>query len=125
GFRTPLPDDVAIRTPAAEVPAEFAAYSGAWTGKWVGGRAHTLIVEGIEGRSARLVYSWGAGGRNSEQPDPGFRRVIAEVGDDGSLRAAMQNGATVVYRLSPDHRSLSGEWLRNQRRFEGVFQRRE
>ena len=126
GFGTPLPQNVKVQPPAGDVPAELAAFSGAWAGKWgTNGRTHTLVVERVEGRNARIVYSWGAGRPGFENPEPGFRRVSGEFSADGSLQVTMPNGASVTYSLASDRRTLNGEWRRNVQRFDGVFERRE
>src|SRR5262249_43873650 len=123
-FGTPLPENLAVQPPAADVSADVAAFSGVWAGRWTRGRAHTLVVERVEGRPAQLVYSWGQG-RVADNPDPGFRRVAGEVAEDGSLHFRMSNGADLTYRLAEDRRTLAGEWTRNGQRYEGTFQRRE
>ena len=125
-FGTPLPRDVGVRAPSAETPAQRAAFSGAWAGKWVHGRAHTLVVERIDERSVRLVYSWGPGGRRKGEESPGgFRRVLGQFADDGALRTSMPNGATVTYRLAADRHSLQGEYVRDGQSFQGVFEHRD
>ena len=58
---TPLPDDVNIETPAANVPPEHAKFSGIWgDGKWNGKLCNTLIVEEVrDNGEVKTVYSWG------------------------------------------------------------------
>ena len=121
-FGTPLPDDLALMQPAPDVPSALAAFVGVWAGQWLNGPDHTLVVEKIEGRKARVVYSYGVVPGGGEA---GFGRVDADLTESGALRASLRNGAVVVYRISPDGRSLAGEWLRQGRAFAGTFQRRE
>jgi len=122
---TPMPDDLALVVPSADVPAALSAFSGVWTGKWgLGeGRQHTLVVERIEGRNASLVYSLGQAGPRAAAPNPTFSRVVGAFADDGSLRATLANGATVVYRFADDRRSLVGDWTQNVQHFQGVLER--
>jgi len=116
---TPLPDDVELSAPAS-------GFAGVWTGKWSGDVDTALVVEQIDGRTARVVYSWGASHRARGGPDkPGFQRVDAQIADDGTLRVSLRNGATAIYQLSADGRSLSGQYFRHRYRADGTFQRRE
>jgi hypothetical protein len=62
---TPLPPDVRLIAPAADVPAAFARFAGVWVGPWkeTGGDTvcATLVVEEVlPSGHARLVYSHGA-----------------------------------------------------------------
>ena len=59
--KTPLPDDVNIRTPTADVPEKYAVFSGRWgPGKWDGELCHVLVVESIDSEGeAEVIYSWG------------------------------------------------------------------
>src|SRR5262245_5649932 len=62
---TPLPTDITITPPAADVPADVAGFSGAWGGIWTGptgagGPCTTLVVEEVFANGyARVVYSIG------------------------------------------------------------------
>ena len=62
---TPLPTDITITPPAADVPADVARFSGAWGGVWTGptgagGPCTTLVVEEVFANGyARVVYSIG------------------------------------------------------------------
>ena len=124
---TPMPDDLALVMPTNDVPAALAAFAGVWTGKWgIGaGRQHTLVVERIEGRNAKLVYSLGQAGGRTPTPHPWFARVVGVFADDGSLRATVPSGATIIYRLSEDKRTLVGDWTQSVQHFQGVLQRHE
>jgi hypothetical protein len=122
---TPLPKNTKVVAPAADAPAAVAAYSGAWAGTWKGGRAHTLVVERIEGRSVSFIYSFDpAETRNSAAR--GWRRVEGNIGDDGVLRATMEGSggtAKVSYKLSADRSKLLGEYSANGRTRTGTFAR--
>jgi len=62
---TPLPADITITPPGAEVPADVARFSGAWGGVWTDrtgadGPCTTLVVEEVLGNGyARIIYSIG------------------------------------------------------------------
>jgi hypothetical protein len=124
---TPMPDDLALVAPATDVPPALAAFSGVWSGRWGLGavRQHTLVVERIDGRNAKLVYSLGKAPPRATVPDPTFSRVVGVFDDDGSLRATLANGAVVIYRLSEDRHSLVGDWTQNVQHFQGILQRQE
>lgn len=77
---TPLPDDVNIRTPTADVPEKYAKFSGLWgPGKWSGELCHVLVVETVDSDGeAEVIYSWGISERwNIEQG--GWVRIIGRV----------------------------------------------
>jgi hypothetical protein len=57
----PLPADVSVTAPAADVPPAMARFSGVWAhGAWYGELPHVLIVERVDsdGRAA-VVYAVG------------------------------------------------------------------
>jgi len=64
--QVPLPTDLSIQTPAATVPADDAAFSGAWgNGAWGGIAPTALIVEQVDGDgTVQLIYARGS----TEQP---------------------------------------------------------
>jgi hypothetical protein len=123
---TPLPKNTKVVAPAADLPGAIAAYSGAWAGTWRGGRAHTLVVERIEGRSVSFIYSFDpAESKNANSR--GWRRAGGTIGDDGVLRATMEGSsgtAKVSYKLSADRSKLLGEYSANGRTRTGTFERR-
>ena len=58
--KVPLPDDIKITAPAADVPKEIAAFSGVWEGKDVGyGIGRVLVVEEINSKEAKVIYCRG------------------------------------------------------------------
>ena len=55
-----LPDTLTITAPSAEVPPEFAAFSGNWSGKWGDCLPAKLAVLSISATGAvRTYYAWG------------------------------------------------------------------
>src|SRR5262245_44782823 len=57
---TPLPADVKLTAPGANVPLDLARFAGAWTGVWDGDVCSTLLIEEVFGNGvARVVYSRG------------------------------------------------------------------
>lgn len=59
--QVPLPSDLVIRLPGADVPAADAAFSGAWgNGAWDGSTPTALIVEQVDADgTAKVVYARG------------------------------------------------------------------
>jgi hypothetical protein len=57
----PLPSDIKIDTPAADVPAGVSRFSGAWAhGAWDGVLPHVLVIETVDGTGrAQIVYAVG------------------------------------------------------------------
>jgi hypothetical protein len=124
-FGTPIPTDFKIKPPGADAPGNAKRFSGVWAGKWAKVLDHTLVVESIDGRNVQLIYSWGIAPQGRDPDQPGYARVDGVLEEDGSLRVALGTGARVTYWLSGDGRMLAGTWVRENRRVEGVFTRRE
>jgi hypothetical protein len=79
--QVPLPPDLSIETPGSSVPAEDAAFSGAWgNGAWSGNIPTALIVEQIAADgTAEAIYARGA----AEHPEvgAGWRRMQGRIKD--------------------------------------------
>ena len=105
----PLPPDLALETPDADVPPSMARFAGAWAhGAWDSVLPHVLVVEAVErdGR-ARVVSAVGdyADGNVSRA----WRRVDGRI-DGEVLTVELGNGRSAVYRLAGD--SLRGRSAR-------------
>jgi hypothetical protein len=84
---TPLPAEVHLIAPGAEVPEAVAQFAGAWVGEWddSGGLCHALVVEAVLANgSARVIYSVGAS-VNAGVPLPRFVYVTGKI-SNGILR---------------------------------------
>lgn len=58
----PLPDNVKIIAPTEDVPKDIAAFSGAWEGKMIwSGSVAALVVEEINSKEAKVIFSRGKG----------------------------------------------------------------
>ena len=116
---TPLPPGV--RVVSSPIGHKTDGIFGQWVGLWLGTSGngsleHTLIVDDAqtagEIKKVSVIYSWGA------QPTwgiakGGYSRHEGTIGVDGRLRLSkFANGAEVVYWLSPDGATLSGEYVR-------------
>src|SRR5882672_3777057 len=57
----PMPSDLKVNSPAANVPANIARFIGAWArGAWDGVLPHVLVVESVDGTGrAQVVYAVG------------------------------------------------------------------
>jgi imidazolonepropionase-like amidohydrolase len=117
----PLPDDLAVFPPAADVARDIAAFSGKWSGQWEGALDHVLVVTRIEGRNATLIYSWGMAAAQGIRP--GFTTIQGTFDESGDLRATLQSGSKIAYRLSQDRQSLAGEFIRENFKTRGNFRR--
>ena len=105
---TPLPDDVRLRAPTPDVPADVARFAGSWSGVWLdpGGEevlCQTLIVEEVLPNGyARIVHSRGSyPGWNLSHPTSW--RATGRVAD-GVLRFALPTPDRVelTYRFDGD-----------------------
>jgi hypothetical protein len=102
---TPLPPDVRLIAPAADVPAAFARFAGVWVGPWkeTGGDTvcATLVVEEVlPSGHARLVYSHGAWEPLPIRV-PAYFRAAGRIVDD-ELRFALPtyDRAPMAYRFT-------------------------
>lgn len=117
-----LPAGLIISPPGADVPADYAAFSGRWFGTWGNNLDGKLAVtEVAPDGSVQVVYAWG---ENPGRFDAGRFGVTGKV-ENGELRLArFSSGATVKYRLS-DEDTLQGEYLLDGRTTYGTFARQE
>ena len=118
----PIPQDVNVVAPEADVPRGVAAFSGKWAGLWANTLDHVLVVEKIDGRNVTFIYSWGVAPAWNITT-PGFERVTGTVDDGGVLRGTLRNGAEVAYTLSQDQQTLAGEYVLRGRTTLGSFTR--
>jgi hypothetical protein len=95
----PLPADVAVTPPGADVPPAAARFSGVWAhGAWYGELPHVLVVERLEadGRAA-VIYA--VGESSDLYVKPAATRVTGRV-EDGVLSFWLRDGTVAVeYRL--------------------------
>ena len=98
---TPLPDDIDIQAPAADVPPEQAKYSGHWgNGSWDGDFCNTLIVETIDSSGkAKVIYGWGTPSHRKFKE--GFVRVKAKFSGD-KLKMWFTGSREAQYQLDGD-----------------------
>jgi hypothetical protein len=101
---SPFPEGVTIIPPAADLPPQLAALSGAWQGRGVGGRASRLVVESVESTVARVAF--GIEGAGDQQGISQAVAVRSEVPlrPDGGLTLGTQPRIDVS--LATDHNSL-------------------
>lgn len=104
----PVPADLTVEAPGADVPPELAKFAGVWgNGAWDGVLAHVLVVEQMRSDGqARVVYAYG------DAPDwnvnRGHTRVTARV-ESGALTFDLRGGRVrVQYRFEGD--SLRGTY---------------
>lgn len=83
---TPLPDDLALTAPTADVPEGLARFAGAWTGAWRDAKGNealctTLVVEEVLANGyARVVYSVGVSPTLGVRI-PGFWRAAGRIAE--------------------------------------------
>ena len=101
----PGPPEVTITPPAADLLPELAAYSGTWEGAWGNVLKSRLIVEKIDGESARVVYAW------ADHPQGRFKggwaRFRAKVLPGGKLQWG--DKVKFMFEMAQDRMSIEGE----------------
>lgn len=107
--------------------AERPGFLGTWIGAWENRAGERLIdmalvVEKMDGASAKTVYLWGSAPQLGVNA-PGQFQVTGALEGDDTLRLVLPNGAQVTYRLSPDEQKLAGEHSRDGRVTRGVLER--
>jgi dienelactone hydrolase len=116
----PLPSDLKIDSPAADVPASVARFAGAWAhGAWDGVLPHVLVVETVDGSGrAQIVYGLG----DSAEADVTRRywratgRIVGDL-----LTFDLSEGASVAYHI--DGNSLRGTYTSRRRRYTVMLMR--
>ena len=89
--QVPLPADVSIVAPSADMRKDIAAFSGKWVGKWTGNLDAILIVEEITPENAKVLYAWGDAPRwNISRA---YRRYQATVAPGRSSELAFGAGS--------------------------------
>jgi hypothetical protein len=58
----PLPKDIVIKNPSADLPKEIAAFPGKWKGAWDGRADFIIVVTEIDLEKAEIIYA------NAEYP---------------------------------------------------------
>jgi dienelactone hydrolase len=114
GPTIPLPSDLAIDAPAADVPATSSRFVGAWAhGAWDGVLPHVLVVERVDGTGrAQVVYALGDFAEG--QVNRGYRRVIGRIVGD-LLTLAVSDNASVAYHVAGN--SLRGTYSSSRRHY--------
>ena len=98
----PLPDDMAIVLPGADIESGLAGFSGIWGGVFEGNLNHVLVIETIEPDSANVIYAMG----NHPAFGDGLYRRLNGVFIDGALHIQEPQelgGYKLIYRLNPDN----------------------
>jgi hypothetical protein len=101
----PLPADLQIIPPGADVPAGHAAFSGVWSGRWEGTLDTALVVQQIAQPEVSTVYAWGVAPSWNIHRAGWLRARARFVGSE----LHVQTNVLIVYRMSPDGR-LDGEF---------------
>jgi hypothetical protein len=90
-----LPPDIAVESPAADLPAEKARWSGKWRGWACQDQAcdTRLVVEKVSADGASIIYAF-----SSAKVKPSIVRAEAKfVGEE--IQATLGNGAKLSYRF--------------------------
>ena len=109
----PMPADLALVAPGADVHASIARFSGAWAhGAWDGVLPHALVVETVDGAGrAQLVYA--LGDFAEANVTRGYRRVTGQIVGD-LLVVPLGDGASAEYHWEAD--ALRGAYASPRRR---------
>jgi len=111
--RIPLPKDLSIDAPAADLPNELARYLGAWGGddRWGGrGKQAMLIVEEVKPAGiVRCIYAEGPLRKADGSEEEGaFARVDAVVRDGGIEWTSRRTGTRFRFVLADDADRMQG-----------------
>jgi hypothetical protein len=116
-----LPADVRIVEPAADVPAEFAAFAGVWDGRWGYELDSALAVQRVTAEGdVTAIYSWGDSAGNF---DAGRVRRDGYIRDGTLHLNRFGNGARARFELQDDG-TLRGTYIRGARVSKGTFRKR-
>lgn len=92
----PMPSDLGLDAPAADVPASVARFAGAWAhGAWDGVLPHVLVVEAVDGAGrAQVVYALGDFPEGNVSR--GYRRIYTVTLTRAALADVMRVPATAA-----------------------------
>ena len=116
----PLPKDINIVTPPADVPKEIAAFSGKWAGKWDGILDSVLIVEEINDKQAKIIlaqphYFGPFGVGPAETIWEGYRRIPAKVSMSPKPTIGFEiqrsDHPVVTFQMQKDLKTIKGSWV--------------
>ncbi len=114
--QVPLPDDTKLTPAGTDVPADVAAFSGAWGGDaWDGTTPNVLVVERVSADgSATVIYA--QGDSPSWQIQRAWYRLSGKI-VDGRLTITLPSGDVVDYRLSQNDELIGHQTFLNFLRF--------
>jgi dienelactone hydrolase len=116
----PLPADLRIDPPAADVPSNVARFAGAWAhGAWDGLLPHVLIVETVD-RAGRAQVVYALGDLAEANVTRGHRRVTGQIVAD-LLTLQLGERTSAMYRLAGD--SLHGTYTSSRSRYSVILAR--
>jgi pimeloyl-ACP methyl ester carboxylesterase len=107
--QVPLPDDIVLTPPSANVPADIAIFAGAWGGDaWGGTLPHVLVVERVNSDgTAEAVYAYGNNTNGTIKA--GWRRYTGII-SNGRLHFVFPSGPVIDYTVNKDG-SLFGRYV--------------
>jgi len=110
----PMPADLKVDPPAADVPANIAGFIGAWArGAWDGVLPHVLVVEIVDSTGrAQVVYA--LGDFAVANVTRGYRRVTGRIIGD-LLTIDLSRDTSVAYRIAGE--TLRGVYTSPRRRY--------
>jgi dienelactone hydrolase len=99
----PLPTQLEMKPPPADVPSSLARFHGAWVGTWGDDLRHVLVVESVSpGGEAAVVFA------NADSPRysvwANWERIEAAIGENG-LRLSL-GYAEVSYEMDEPYRVI-------------------
>ena len=118
--RVPLPKDIHIVDPPADLPREIAAFSGKWAGKWDAVLDSVLIVEEISDKQAKIILA------HPPYPGPldvgaaetiweGYKRILAKVSMSPKPSIEFEikrpDHPVVTFQMQKDLKTIKGFWV--------------
>lgn len=116
----PLPKDINIVAPPADLPREIAAFSGKWTGRWDGVLYSVLIVEEINDKEAKIIlsqrtYPGPSGMGAAEAIEAGYSRILAKVSirpkPSIEFEIKRPDHPVVTFEMQKDLNTIKGFWV--------------
>ena len=116
-----IPPETVVTAPAADVPANYAAFSGTWGGTWGTSLDGKLaVMEVAANGSVEAIYAWGDSPGDFEA---GHRRRDGVIEGDTLTLETFGNGAVASYVLA--NGVLEGKYDRGGNVTRGTFRRIE
>lgn len=119
----PLPDNITIVPPAADLPKTIAAFSGRWEGSWELTPDFKLIVSNINESKAEIIYAFNAAPRWRLEAD--CQKLTADVLNGSAPTITWGNERVrFEFTLNENRETIQGQFFMNGKEIQSASGRK-